>query len=80
MREKREWNKFFLGVALGTVLGVIGNLWASIFMKVMEEYHVEFEPETWLTLLILLSLILFVYGIGLVLLGSKGYRFHFKSS
>lgn len=78
--EKREWNRFFLGVALGTVLGVIGNLWSSLFIKVIEAYHVEFRPETWLVLFLLLSLILFIYGIGLALLGSKGYRFQFKSS
>ncbi|UCE16673.1 MAG: hypothetical protein JSV12_03455 [Candidatus Bathyarchaeota archaeon] len=80
VREKREWNRFFLGVALGTILGVIGNLWASFLIKAIETYYPELEPEAWLGLFSLFSVLLFVYGIGLALLGAKGYRFVFKSS
>ena len=80
IREKREWNRFFYGVALGTILGIIGNLWVSFFMKVIEEYNIQLEPRVWLTWFFLISVILFCYGIGLAFAFGKGLRFQFGSS
>jgi uncharacterized membrane protein len=68
VKEKREKNRFILGLFYGTVLGILGNIWASFFIKVIEE-----SPEVdWVWGLGAISIFLVAYGIYLAV-------FEFKS-
>lgn len=57
-RRQYGWNLFY--IFLGLLLGMIGNLWASYFMKVLEIR--QYSAEVWIYSFIGVTIALIVFG------------------
>jgi len=75
-KEYREHISFFKGLLYGLFLGVLGNIWASFLIKILE--FGDYGRRQWENWFVSLSLILFGVILLFLILYAKGYYFDYQ--